>query len=286
MILYHYCSNEAFLSILRTHELRLSDLSLSNDQLEGKWIPKLLKEHWAKQGLYPLEYERLITHVDSLIDTFVAGGFCLSEEGDLLSQWRGYADNGAGVSVGFEASYLEKIRGEPDQPFLVELRQVVYDNEGQEHIIAPFLQEISKAIAAGALRDPEGTLLTPTTDGDRETIKKAFGALIVTFINMVPQLYVLKNPAFCEEREWRLLSHILRGTEKIFADPPVYMDFFAKPDRIVPFHRILLPKRDECQIARVVLGPRNITSKDVVRAALSKYGFLDVEIMKSLSSYR
>ena len=153
MVLSHYCSNEAFLSILRTRELWLSDFSLSNDHLEGKWLRKLLTERWSKQNLYPLEYERLTAHVDAVIDTFVAGGFCLSEEDDLLSQWRGYADNGAGVSIGFEGSYLEKISGEEDQPSLVELRQVVYGAKAQERILAPFLENILKARAAGALRD-------------------------------------------------------------------------------------------------------------------------------------
>ena len=34
----------------------------------------------------------------------------MSEDGDLRSQWRGYADNGEGVSIGFEVESLKAIR--------------------------------------------------------------------------------------------------------------------------------------------------------------------------------
>jgi hypothetical protein len=36
-ILYHYCSNATFLSIIESNTIRLSDLSLSNDSQEGRW---------------------------------------------------------------------------------------------------------------------------------------------------------------------------------------------------------------------------------------------------------
>jgi hypothetical protein len=41
-ILYHYCSTEAFHSIVTTHSIRLSDLWLSNDSMEGKMVTEAL----------------------------------------------------------------------------------------------------------------------------------------------------------------------------------------------------------------------------------------------------
>ena len=35
--------------------------------------------------------------------------FCLSEEKDLLSQWRGYADDGKGIFIGFNGEFLDGI---------------------------------------------------------------------------------------------------------------------------------------------------------------------------------
>ncbi len=40
MILYHYCSNEAFRSIIDKKAIWLSSLSLTNDPMEGKWLHK------------------------------------------------------------------------------------------------------------------------------------------------------------------------------------------------------------------------------------------------------
>ena len=38
----------------------------------------------------------------------VALGTCFSEERDLLSQWRGYANDGAGFSVTFDKEKLDR----------------------------------------------------------------------------------------------------------------------------------------------------------------------------------
>ena len=41
-------------------------------------------------------------------DAFIYWAFCLSEEGDLLSQWRGYGDDGRGFSIGFDEIILKE----------------------------------------------------------------------------------------------------------------------------------------------------------------------------------
>ena len=97
MNLYHYCSNTSFIEILRTREIWATELSLSNDRLEGKWLREIFVRSCEDKKLSPGELERTLKNLDFLIEMFGAGGFCLSEEGDLLSQWRGYSENGAGV---------------------------------------------------------------------------------------------------------------------------------------------------------------------------------------------
>lgn len=58
------------------------------------------------------------------IATFV---ICFSENGDLLSQWRGYADNGRGVTIGFDYNTLQEY---VKQNFgILELKNVVYISE-------------------------------------------------------------------------------------------------------------------------------------------------------------
>ncbi|MDP2064189.1 MAG: DUF2971 domain-containing protein, partial [Phaeovulum sp.] len=58
----------------------------------------------------------------------MALGFCLSEESDLLSQWRGYAQDGAGFSVSFSVEKLKHIIDAADRGYRLALKTVSYGN--------------------------------------------------------------------------------------------------------------------------------------------------------------
>ena len=100
MKFFHYCSNEAFVSIVHWRSLWLSDLFLSNDYLEGQWLRKVFAEYCETRKLSSGDIDHLMRNVDAITTSVWAMGSCVSEEGDPLSQWRGYASSGAGVSVG------------------------------------------------------------------------------------------------------------------------------------------------------------------------------------------
>jgi hypothetical protein len=108
--LYHYCSNASFLSIIENKSIWASEFSLSNDTLEGKWIRRIFGECYEDHGLSWFESHEILSEFDGVLSFLGAAGFCMSEDGDLLSQWRGYADNGEGVSIGFKAESLKAIR--------------------------------------------------------------------------------------------------------------------------------------------------------------------------------
>jgi len=114
-ILYHYCSTEAFHSIISSRSIWLSALALSNDSMEGKMLidafTRLAKrDKIDRQSLVLLQDKILAYHKDE------GFGFSLSLEGDLLSQWRGYAEDGCGVSIGFSKSYLQKLTKKNSKP--------------------------------------------------------------------------------------------------------------------------------------------------------------------------
>ena len=108
MILYHYCSNQAFQSIINTRAIWLSALSLSNDTMEGKWLRNVFSKVCADEKLDGDATDKVIAHIDGLEAIFVGLGFCLSEHGDMLSQWRGYASDASGICIGFSAEYFKK----------------------------------------------------------------------------------------------------------------------------------------------------------------------------------
>src|SRR5690606_30192176 len=59
--------------------------------------------------------------------------FCLSAEPDVLSQWRGYAKDGTGIAIGFDANTLTKNRHKPMHNLApgmsLTLQPVVYNME-------------------------------------------------------------------------------------------------------------------------------------------------------------
>ncbi len=109
MNLYHYCSNAAFVSIVSTREIWASEFSLSNDLLEGKWIRETFKEFCREKGVRDLEQSKLLEDMATVAGIIGGVGFCMSEEADLLSQWRAYADDGAGVSIGFSKEFVRLV---------------------------------------------------------------------------------------------------------------------------------------------------------------------------------
>lgn len=108
--LSHYCGTRVFLPFLTSKKLWLTSLSQSNDSMEGKWM----RQHWINRvggndAKAHAEKRGMGSVLDVATHEKVALGTCFSEKDDLLSQWRGYADNGSGYSLTFHKDELEKI---------------------------------------------------------------------------------------------------------------------------------------------------------------------------------
>ena len=106
-ILYHYTSLETFLKIIESGKIRLTDLAQSNDALEGKYILNRLVAEIQKSNIPASFHSVLVNVLEEHVSYTRALGFCMSEEADQLSQWRGYGDDGQGVCLGFNRYELE-----------------------------------------------------------------------------------------------------------------------------------------------------------------------------------
>ena len=215
MIVYHYCSNAAFTSIVAKKEIWLSELSLSNDVMEGRWIRAVFKDICEERGVSAADEERLLGYLDVLLKMLGGTGLCTSEEGDLLSQWRGYADDGAGVSIGINKNYLDELgnlKRDRGDDFNLTTVQVEYDRQRQKQAIAEQVDEMLKLVSGGVFRFP--TILSPETEDHKKDREKKFYELSMRFLLMFPHVWALKNPTFAEEKEWRILSFVLGGQER------------------------------------------------------------------------
>lgn len=269
--LYHYCSSSTFASIVLGRSIWLSSLSLSNDSLEGRLVRDTLLRVAERDSIEAGVRQQLKQSLVHAERWFEGLGFCLSEDGDLLSQWRAYADNAAGVAIGFSSSYLIKLSEEMAQrgETTFKLHKVEYDRTKHDALMEPAYRELRGIVDTGAFRSEDSAQL-------RRDVR-------VKLAQLVPKFYELKTDGFREEREWRLVSFVI-GMAK--ASPPDPVRFRAVQGRIVPYRTFDLVELDMPPIREVVIGPRHATPVHVLGHMMQFAGFGEVAMRHSLISYR
>ncbi len=313
-ILYHYCSTQKMYGIMSRRQLRMSDITKSNDYDEVyMFFPSII---YAMRDVYyknsfPFEFagetdERGMEILfrlayDYFKIEFDKGGvtnfvICFCEEGDKLSQWRGYADNGRGVSIGFSerelAQYSEKYKD------IITMGKVKYKT----------VEEINDIIISKAdnLLDELKNLRKWIIDNLHCDDSKQEEYMIFFFIQMLNMVFMdslqYKNVSFQEENEWRMFFKypIMKKTELIYGEESNKsvlfdemvevmknkIDFNILNDDIVPYFPLELSDISEKPIKEVISGPNNhILLKDF-QLLCGKYKYNDVAFRYSKISYR
>ena len=188
-VIYHYCDSGAFRGILEGKELWLSDVHFTNDATEQSHFVEIVKKELHGRLRGPDE-----PFVRLLIDNFewmalTAYACCFCEDGDLLSQWCRYADDGRGFALGFSSSWLQSQRHEylPRHPLL--LTGVEYNQDRQLKLLNDCIEEYLNRVRGLERTD---------RDGRREVSMHAIAKLWVLST-------ACKNHGFHEEREARLI---------------------------------------------------------------------------------
>lgn len=287
MTLYHYCDASTFLEIMKNRSVWLSSLKLSNDSEEGRVVRNTLLNMVSSDGVSQKIKDRLDHSIQFFLEKFDGLGFCLSEEGDLLSQWRGYAEDGKGISIGFNVEYLNALSdhptgAKPEKPF--DLKKVVYDPQQHIEKITPIYKYIKKALDEGALSDPpRPSLLTPMNEDlvkRQQAHKDKHSEIGFPLLVLSTDMYDLKNPAFIEEKEWRMLSTLFN-----YGDTPE-CSFRSSGNKIIPYKEIKLADLGMPIIDEIILGPKHMTPPNVVSLMLASYGHKDIKVRKSSATYR
>jgi len=171
-----------------------------------------------------------------------------TEEGDLLSQWRGYCSKG-GFSLGFHFDLLSQVAKTHDS-FLL---PCVYDTKIQKQIIEELLISFS-----GKYDDA----LKGKQDDSDKLAHKISVEFIIHLFALAP---MLKHESFKEEKEWRIVSSILRVAPDI--------QFRANESNIIPYIEMALSKDDnEIELRKLFIGPEsnNKYAKEAVLQLLRK----------------
>lgn len=157
-IKYHYAPLDTVFKILETDSIRLSNSRFSNDESEEK----MLGDSWTKNKSY---------RADNYI-------FCVCDDGDRLSQWRGYCPDGGasiGLSVDFTSDY-----------------SILFANSKIENI-----SSVNRAIPViyASIKENSETIVR---------IKNAINELELD-IDMADTVPYIKNDNFYEEKESRIV---------------------------------------------------------------------------------
>ena len=282
MTYYHYCSTDTFFNITHNQSIWLSSLSASNDTQEGKTLSKIAARLCDRLGYDDYETDYLVRSISGIEENTDCVGLCLSDKGDMLSQWRGYADDGTGVAIGFSGGFFERIMSENNPDRDLRLHRVVYDEAEQEQLLLDRFASIAAILQSKDLRMP--TVLTfdqsrfPSYDEAVSHQRKATLKMALEVIRLVDLLYATKNPAFEEERESRFICEV----------PSVYggrCNFRPRGAALVPYLSIPFPKDVDAAYDCVVIGPKNPTPVGVMKAFLNKKG-INCPVYLSNATYR
>jgi hypothetical protein len=131
-LLYHYTDAIGLLGIISSNRLWATDASFLNDPSEGQLFPERVIGFMREKrgGLTPAEEPIVSQTEDGLnkhrkpISAFTIS-FC--DEGDLLSQWRGYGLFGSGYAIGFNPQNITHVQ-------LGTLIEVQYGFEGVQKL--------------------------------------------------------------------------------------------------------------------------------------------------------
>ena len=206
-LLHHYTDLNGLQGILSTRTLWFSHADTLNDPLEVRYGRQLVLDRLNSaienetdqraRGFLSQLQTMVRGATDQIHDSFVT---CFCEDGNLLSQWQGYADRGDGYSLGIEFSEDTRLARENhiDKEKYLFLRKVIYDPEIQESLVNDYLDRTIQAVKAVPNADP------------RFSAAMAGMQAASPLLDMV---YCFKHPAFSEENEWRVNRVTAKHTE-------------------------------------------------------------------------
>lgn len=275
-ILYHYCSVETFYNVIKESKLWLSDIEKSNDYREcvacREIVDEKIKEYLNNDNqalkAWNTWYER--GNETTFSRTF---GVCFSESEDQLSQWRGYAQNGKGLAIGFDKKILEELN--LIHKIYIAFGKVIYNN----------VEEYVKDIVAENI--------------DKFEYKGIEHAAFELSQNYRLQFPFVKNPGFEEEKEWRgvVCSPIGHGnipsSEKIVFSKIKYR---VSDDKLIPYIEMNFEKVKQNIIKKILIGPKSELEIQDIVDFLNFCGYYNgeegynseepISIKKSAISYR
>ncbi|MFI3171954.1 MAG: DUF2971 domain-containing protein [Eubacteriales bacterium] len=277
MIGYHYCSIDTFVSIIESGNLRLSNGFIMNDSRECRWGFDIYREEFQKRIEKMVSDKKEILEyalfdIESSGDDWVYEDYtpyitCFSKQKDLLSQWRGYGDDGYGVAIGFD---LNQVHGNSNK--ILQLYDVEYDIKQQKKKVEKLLD---------AMRVTEDNTVK------YRRMKEIVYDIQENFVKIIQLSTSIKNPAFIEEQEKRLVY--FESNQEVNSESKIKISelkYRATRTNLISYVEVdFNALKREGVIKEIVIGPKaQVTAKEIA-AFINRCGYSKTTIQKSQATY-
>ena len=239
---YHYTSVDGFYGIITSRSIWATNILYLNDAAEFRYATQLAREEietFTKKNHNQDEMD-FLKELDTRLRLAVEYNkrsiyVCsFSEQGNLLSQWRGYCPRGTGFSIGFEATHLEEARRRQNFRWA----KCIYERSEQIERIRQLLTNSLNIFREATSSTQHPGDMRPLSDTALEFDKE--------FVQMAP---TLKAPGFFEEAEWRLISPVIDLDD-------TNVCFRTGKSMIIPYFKFrLADDGEEFSVKEVIIGP-------------------------------
>ena len=272
--MYHYCSMNNFFKIINSRKLFLFNANSMNDSLETNWILHLIDEEISKRKDIITDSDINLLRNSFRINRIYPYISCFSKNGDSLSQWRAYADDGKGIAIGFDQEKLRINNNIPSNTAVVKdsigYFDCIYDIDIQKELINQNLDKICELIKQ-----------KNNTEMYFIDIAHSFNKLSLVF----------KNPCFNEEKECRIIHNPMvmgnKENDTIILAGISDIDFIVKGKNISSYFKFDLDDIFNSELIPVIiLGPKNEMNLIELETYLSVKKLNNTLIKVSKASYR
>nr|WP_302135338.1 DUF2971 domain-containing protein [uncultured Schaedlerella sp.] len=189
--LYHYTSREVFWLIMESESFLARHIMFSNDYEENMIGKKKIAQAMEQM-------KSLLTEPESL--PFMV---CFCEEGDLLSQWRGYAREG----VAMEFDFSKGLYGLEDG-FSSYYCYTIMNQDCDTNYISKNIND--EEVVVKAIASPYSVIYTESGEKIDNNIEEKIKYIVEDTENnrqqnVVGMIPYIKNNKFAEEKEYRLI---------------------------------------------------------------------------------
>lgn len=259
-LIYHYTNADSFIKIIESKQIWATDLKSTNDPRETNLATDLI--HSLVRDKFPNDADTILPRENSV---YFSCSF--SKSRDLLSQWRGYAEQGKGFAIGVDREKLENINKnfpKNDMPF--KIFDVFYC---KKEYSAYWEKEIDNYIKNDL-------------SFNKNNIDKIWQHYIQHDLTLFKAM--LKDPFFTEEKEVRCCYRITPPTEYSTYIKSKYSEivkFRSCESRITPYIPLSLRNESTQAISEIILGPQNSSDIGHIKKFLWAHGLSDIKLSKS-----